>query len=198
MKRILCIPLMLALVFSLWACGETSELDFFLKNDGTYAVEIGEAKYLSKIEIPARYKGKAVTEIGEFADASSDNGYNKILTEIIIPNSVTSIGDSAFRNCTSLTTISIPDSVTSIGYSAFASCDSLTSITIPDSVTSIGEYAFEYCDSLTSITIPDSVTSIGSYAFSDCTSLTTISIPDSVTSIGSRPFYDCDSLHYNE
>ena len=83
----------------------------------------------------------------------------------IIPDSVTSIGDSAFECCISLTSITIPESVTSIGYSAFSNCYSLTSITIPDSVISIGNRAFEYCTSLTSITIPDSVTSIGFDAF---------------------------------
>ena len=88
-----------------------------------------------------------------------------------IPNSVTSIGDWAFADCSSLTSITIPNSVTSIGEYAFGSCRSLTSITIPNSVTSIGERAFEYCSSLTSVTIPNSVTSIGDSAFYDCSSL---------------------------
>ena len=107
---------------------------------------------------------------------------------------VTSIGESAFKGCTSLTSVTVPDSVTSIGDSAFSDCTSLTSITIPDSVTSIGSYAFEYCRSLTSITIPDSVTSIGSYAFEYCRSLTSVTIPNSVESIGDNAFQNCSSL----
>ena len=72
------------------------------------------------------------------------------------------------------TEYAIPDSVTTIGDSAFRDCDSLTSVTIPDSVTSIGNLAFAYCSILTSITIPDSVTTIGDWAFCDCTSLTSV------------------------
>ena len=68
----------------------------------------------------------------------------------------------------SLASVTIPDSVTSIGNHAFRYCHSLASVTIPDSVTSIGPYAFYYCYSLASVTIPDSVTSIGNYAFQNC------------------------------
>ena len=117
-----------------------------------------------------------------------------LITDLVIPGSVTSIGDYAFSGCTSLTSIEIPDSVTSVGDSAFEGCTSLTSIEIPDSVTSVGDSAFERCTSLTSIEIPDSVTSVGNSAFERCTSLTSIEIPDSVTSIGHGAFRGCTSL----
>ena len=131
----------------------------------------------------------SVTSIGESAFFGC-----KSLTSINIPGSVTSIGRGAFRWCKSLTSINIPDSVTSFGDSAFSGCESLTSINIPDSVTSIGESAFSQCESLTSINIPDSVTSIGDSAFSGCKSLTSINIPDCVTSIGDSAFSQCESL----
>ena len=120
--------------------------------------------------------------------------YGKILNDIVILNDITSIGDRAFLNCTSLESIEIPDSVTSIGSNAFYGCSSLTSIEIPDSVTSIGSNAFSGCSSLTSIEIPNSVTSIGSSAFSDCSSLESVTIGDSVTSIGPSEFWNCSSL----
>ena len=89
----------------------------------------------------------------------------------IIPNSVTSIGNSAFMYCDGLTDITIPNSVTSIGNTAFYSCSGLTSVTIPNSVKSIGNSAFCDCKSLTSVTISNSVTSIDEYAFSWCMKL---------------------------
>ena len=116
------------------------------------------------------------------------------VTEVVIPDSVTSIKDEAFKGCKGLKSITIPDSVTSIGGGAFEGCKGLTSITIPDSVTSIGYGAFHGCNSLTSITIPDSVTSIESRTFQCCKSLSSITIPDSVTSIGYKAFYCCFSL----
>ena len=119
---------------------------------------------------------------------------NDALTSITIPNSVTSIGEEAFYGCSSLTSITIPNSVTSIGGGAFLGCTSLTSVTIGNSVTSIEWGAFKDCSSLTSITIPNSVTSIGDLAFSDCTSLTSVTIGNSVTSIGDWAFIDCSSL----
>ena len=116
-------------------------------------------------------------------------------TNVTIPNSVTTIGVAAFRNCTSLTSIIIPNSVTSIGNSAFADCSSLNLITIPNSVTSIESNTFNGCSNLDSVTIPDSVTAIGNSAFSSCTSLDSVIIPNSVTSIGNEAFNNCSNLH---
>ena len=90
--------------------------------------------------------------------------------------------------------MTIPNSVTSIGDYAFYNCSSLTSVTIPNSVTSIGSYAFSGCSGLTSITIPNSVTRIGNHAFRGCSGLTSLTIPNSVTSIGDRAFYGCSGL----
>ena len=131
----------------------------------------------------------SVTTIGDSAFWGCDS-----LTNINIPNSVTTIGDSAFWGCESITSINIPNSVRTIGNSTFDGCEFLTSINIPNSVTTIGEHAFSDCESLTSINIPNSVTTIGKGAFEGCKSLTNINIPNSVTTIGNSAFWDCDSL----
>ena len=130
-----------------------------------------------------------VTSIGNSAFRSCTS-----LTSVTIGNSVTSIDDYAFEGCTSLTNITIPNSVTSIGSYAFTGCVSLKSVTIPNSVTSIGDNAFYKCASLTDIIIPNSVTSIGNSTFEYCTSLTSVTIGNSVTSIVDYAFYNCASL----
>ena len=111
-----------------------------------------------------------------------------------IPYGVTSIGFSAFYDCTSLTKVDIPESVTSIEGRAFFVCISLTTVDIPNSVTSIGEWDFFRCTSLTKVHIPESMTSIVKNAFASCKSLTTVHISEGVTSIEEEAFYGCTGL----
>ena len=144
------------------------------------AINVAEAnKFYSSVDGVLFNKDK--TELICYPPSKVDDSYS-------IPNSVTSIGASAFIYCSNLTNITLPKGVTSIGDGAFKDCSSLTSITIPFGVTSIRNSTFYGCSSLTSITIPNGVTSIGDSAFSGCTSLTSITIPDSVTWIGDRAF----------
>ena len=144
----------------------------------------------------------------ELSVVGSENSGNIIIPSSVIYNgntySVTSIGDYAFYNCSSLTSIQIPNRVTSIGVSAFSNCESLTSIVIGNSVTSIGEWAFNGCDSLTSIVVDTGNTKYdsrnGCNAIIETASNTLIAgcqntiIPNSVTSIGGSAFFWCDSL----
>lgn len=98
-----------------------------------------------------------------------------------------------YLNGVLVTNLVIPNNVTSIGKYAFCNCSNLTSVTIGNSVTSIGKHAFSYCWSLTSVMIPDSVIDIGAYAFYDCDSLKSVVIPNSVTSIREGAFDNLDS-----
>ena len=136
---------------------------------------------------------------------------NDYLTKIILPNSVTSIGDCAFYGCSKLTSIVIPNSVTSIGSGAFQDCSNLTSIVIPNSVTSIGQDAFRGCSVTIPIynstcfaympesykgayRIPNGITNICDGAFCGCSGLLSVTIPNSVTSIGYAAFQNCSNL----
>ena len=121
----------------------------------------------------------------------------ELVTNLMIPDGLTRINQTAFRNCSSLTSVTIPDGVTSIGKKAFSGCNNLASIAIPDGVTSIGSYAFSGCSSLASIAIPDGVTSIGEKLFSGCGSLSEIAIPDSVASI-SQDAFSGTALYQND
>ena len=179
----------MAVLCAVGAGAETyGDYEYSVLDDGTVEIT-GYNGSAEKVDIPSKIENKSVTSIGEsaFRDFTS-------LTSITIPNGVTSIGKYAFNGCSSLTSITIPNGVTSIGRSAFEDCTNLKSITIPNSVAEICGSAFEDCSSLTNITIPNSVTSIGGWAFNGCTSLTSVTIPNSVTKIGSCAFEGCTSL----
>ena len=118
----------------------------------------------------------------------------ELIVDLEIPNTVTSIKDRAFYNCTSIVSVKIPHSVQSIGICAFADCSPLKSVSIPSTVTYLGGGCFSGCSSLESISIPSSVTNLEAWCFSGCSSLESISIPSSVTNLGQSCFENCSFL----
>lgn len=120
--------------------------------------------------------------------------YSGVATDVVIPNSVTIIGDKAFEGCSGLISVTMPDSVTSIGREAFKACYGLKSVIIGNGVTIIGTEAFNACVELISINIPDSILEIGTFAFNSCHNLTSITIPSSVEKIWWGAFRNCSGL----
>lgn len=119
----------------------------------------------------------------------------KGVTEVVIPEGVTSIEKKAFYYCSRLSSVNIPDSVTDIKNGAFSYCLGLTYVMIPDSVTNIEENAFFRCKNLISVRLPDRIASIERCVFYCCYSLISVTIPDSVTNIKDCAFYGCKSLN---
>jgi BspA type Leucine rich repeat region (6 copies) len=163
------------------------------------------------VNIPDLIDGMPVVGIGPNAFK-----FDLSVTNVAIPDSVASIGDSAFLACanltgvtfgngltnigplgfalTSLTSVTLPDSLTSSGSYAFESCNSLTNVTFGNGLTRIEQGTFSYCPKLNSVTFGSDVTSIGYQAFAFNDGLTSVTLPDSVTSIESLAFEVCNNL----
>ena len=116
------------------------------------------------------------------------------LASIVLPSNLTKIGNRAFYSCSALDSISIPNSVTTNGDSAFQNCTFLKSIVIPDSVTSLGEFAFSSCRLLERAVVGKNVTEIKKNTFANCSALTSVSLPDGITTFSEKAFYYCRAL----
>lgn len=161
------------------------------------------------IEVPQTYKGYPVTSIKQIKNLQKTKTvilpeglkeigasafYGCSITSINIPDTVETVGISAFENCTKLTDVTLPNGMNSISDAVFRSCFSLKEIKFPDTINYIGDGAFANCYNLQSINFPNGLTNIAANAFSTCTSLTDIELPASLQTIGDKAFEKCYSL----
>lgn len=152
---------------------------------------------------PLSYGGRLYLNGKEITEVEIPNSVSKLyatfngcvsLTHVTIPNSVTSIANSAFYRCSNLKNVAFSDSVMSIGDYAFSGCSSLTSVIMPNSMTSIGENVFRDCSNLKNVTFSESMTSTGYSTFWGCSALTSVTLPKSLTCIYYDTFVNCSSL----
>ena len=177
--------------------------------DGTNGYLVGYYGEATDISLPESFSAYGGTIVNSYEINRYAFYGNTALTSVVIPDSVTSIGDNAFSGCTMLTSVTIGNSVTSIGNNAFYNCCKLISVYYTGDITGWCGIAFSdsyanplryseyfYIDEqlVTDLVIPDSITEIKNHAFTGCTGLTSVTIPDSVTSIGSGAFSGCSSI----
>jgi hypothetical protein len=165
----------------------------FTTNNGAITIT-GYTGANGAIVIPATTNGYSVVSIDYRAFFNGQGVNYSQLTSIMIPDSVTNIGDFAFYGCSGLTNVNLGASLISIGTNAFAACTGLTYIALPASVSSIGDGAFNVCTKLASVYLPRNLASIGNNVFSACHALTSITIPASVTNIVDYAFAACSTL----
>ena len=178
---------------SLYYC---SSLENVVIGAGVESIAINHCDALTSITVDENNEyfksidGNLYTKNGETLIKYATGKTDAVFT---IPDGVTSIGDDAVANCSSLTRVVIPDSVTRVSGDAFYQCSKLRNVNIPEGVTHIGGGAFEGCTSLESMMLPESLESLGYWAFSDCDMLTSVIIPANVSSY-EESFCSCDNL----
>lgn len=138
--------------------------------------------------IPEKITGEDVISISDEAFKGSK------IHSVVIPDTVITIGDRAFEDCSLLSSVTIGNGVTTLGDSLFESCHLLSDISIGNSVTKLSKKMFYDCKALAEIELPDNIVSIDDQAFDSCSSISTFNIPDSIENIGKSAFGGCSSL----
>lgn len=181
---------------SQWALGlgfQVGDLSYEVLDSSQKTCEVVDIEaFCNSINVPSsvQYNGTtySVVRIGD------DAFHWRSLRSITLPNSITSIGSSAFGDCTYLTEMTLPNSVKEIAENTFMGCTRLAKVQLPNALTYIPKQMFSGCEELANITIPSSVASIGYSAFSNCTGLKMMSLPEGLTSIGEWAFFNCSNI----
>jgi len=157
--------------------------------DDKILIRIGEGTFNCNTNLNSVIVPSSVTDVGQYAFYDCSN-----LEEVMLPNGLVNVGQFAFGECWNLRNIILPNSVMGIGDSAFSDCISLSKIRIPDNINSISNGTFFGCINLCEIILPDSLSRIENDAFSSCSSLTDVVLPNSLIYIGDRAFGGCSNL----
>ncbi len=156
--------------------------------EGVAAITGAAGEFGETLTVPSSIAGYKVVGIGETAFAQGT------FKKVILPSSLTTIGDKVFYMCRNLESLTLPDGVTDIGDYAFYYCDKLKTLKIPDGVTEISEYMLYACLGLESLTLPKNLYEICDYGLYACESLTSLAIPEGVVGIANYAMYDCVGL----
>ena len=175
-----------------------SQLGYTESNSGLYAAY----KYAESGDfVSAVQRGLKVLRFPEGTEIipnnylNNDNNYGSYdLEKVILPTSIKTIGNSAFKKCSKLVEINFPEGLVSIGSSAFSGCANLTSIVLPEGLLAIGDSAFSGCSKLKNIQWPSSLQTIGKSAFRYCSAITNLSLPSSLVSLGEMAFSNCAGI----
>ena len=166
------------------------QLTLTLASGGSHYIVSSYNGTATRVEIPAYYNGKPVTQIGDSAFASCLK-----LISVYVPDTVTKISDKAFLSCRALRDVRLSESLTEIGTQAFYNCESLITISFPrTSLVTIKSSAFAHCVALKNIALPDSVTTLGAQAFANCTGLISVTLPAGLKTLADSTFYNCGAL----
>ena len=169
-------------------------MEYALKEDDTYMVKNYKGG-LEVINVPEYYRGKLITEIGAhaFHEGYNEEGYGNaknehLITEVNLPDSITTIGERAFYNCEKLTKVKMSENLEFVGDGIFWACGALKEVTTIGKITTISDEMFHGCDQLEFV-IPEGIVSIGRDAFNGCDSFVDLVIPEGVKSIGQHAFF---------
>ena len=181
MRRIISVVLAAMMIVSLFAAATVSShaADAFVYKelaDGTLSLDKYQGED-TEVEIPSDVDGKLVTMVGDYAFSA-----NKLITKVVVPETVKTLGVCAFNMCDKLREVRLPNGIKRIEMFTFSQCPKLKTINIPKSTVEIDNGAFEYCKSLESISLPENVTTVGYGAFANCSRLYNFFINSKVSS----------------